>query len=159
AELEGDVQEADRSAGTMVYMSPEQLEGKEVTVRSDLYALGLGMYEMFTGRVPFTTDSQAAWQRARRERPPVTPRSVASGIEPAVERIILRCLERDPAARPATALAVSAALPGGDPLAAALAAGETPSPEMVAAAGAEGALTPARAWTLLSICLAGIVLL
>ena len=52
-----------------------------------------------------------------------------------VERVILRCLEQDPARRPDGAIAVSAALPGGDPLAAALAAGETPSPEMVAAAG------------------------
>ena len=51
----------------------------------------------------------------------------------------MRCLEKDSADRPASALAVAASLPGGDPLAAALAAGETPSPEMVAAAGVEGA--------------------
>jgi len=51
------------------------------------------------------------------------------------ERVILRCLETDPEKRPATTLQVAAALPGGDPLAAALAAGETPSPQMVAAAG------------------------
>ena len=51
----------------------------------------------------------------------------------------MRCLERDPAKRPGSALAVAASLPGGDPLAAAIAAGETPSPEMVAAAGGESA--------------------
>jgi hypothetical protein len=62
--------------------------------------------------------------------------------------VILRCLRGDPNERPPTALAVAAALPGGDPLAAALAAGETPSPEMVAAAGVEGALSPAKAWML-----------
>jgi len=60
--------------------------------------------------------------------------------------VILRCLEKDPAARPPSALAVAAALPGGDPLAAALAAGETPSPEMVAAAGEEGAIGAFAAW-------------
>ena len=60
--------------------------------------------------------------------------SGASWIRP-VERVIQRCLSRDPTERPASAIAVSAALPGGDPLAAALAAGETPSPAMVAAAG------------------------
>jgi hypothetical protein len=54
-------------------------------------------------------------------------------MDPVVERVILRCLDPDPTRRPSSALAVSAALPGGDPLAAALAAGETPSPEMVAA--------------------------
>lgn len=62
----------------------------------------------------------------------------------------LRCLESDPLQRPASASLVAAALPGGDPLAAAIAAGETPSPEMVAAAGGEGALRPAVAWAWLA---------
>src|SRR4029453_6749801 len=63
-------------------------------------------------------------------------------LYPVVERVIERCLQKDPSARPATALQVAAALPGGDPIAAALAAGETPSPEMVAAAPKAGALRP-----------------
>ena len=63
-------------------------------------------------------------------------------LDPTIERAIQRCLEREPAKRPSSALAVSAALPGGDQLAAALAAGETPSPEMVAAAGEQSALQP-----------------
>jgi len=71
-----------------------------------------------------------------------------------VERVILRCLERRPGERPASALAVAAALPGGDPLAAALAAGDTPSPEMVADAGAVGGMRPAIG----VVCLAGILL-
>jgi serine/threonine-protein kinase len=70
-----------------------------------------------------------------------------------VDRVIRRCLAEDPAKRPAWALQVAAALPGGDPLAAALAAGETPSPEMVAAAGESEGLRPAIAWA----CLAGVV--
>ena len=61
-------------------------------------------------------------------------------LDPAVERVILRCLEKDPQQRPGSALAVAASLPGGDPLAAALAAGETPSPELLVAAGETEAL-------------------
>ena len=67
-------------------------------------------------------------------------------MDPLAERVILRCLENDPRQRPGSALAVAAALPGGDPLAAALAAGETPSPQMVAAAaGSTGLLSIIRA--------------
>ena len=66
-----------------------------------------------------------------------------------IERIILRCVEHEPSRRPASALQIAAALPGGDPLAAALAAGETPSPEMVAAAPKEGVLRPRLAMMLL----------
>jgi serine/threonine-protein kinase len=63
-------------------------------------------------------------------------------MDATVERVILRCLENDAGQRPPSALAVAAALPGGDPLAAALAAGETPSPDMVANAGGEGTFRP-----------------
>jgi hypothetical protein len=125
-------------AGTPAYMAPEQLLGHEVSVRSDIYALGLVLYELVTGRRTFTatTLNELVEQHASGQLEP--PRSVVSTIDPAFEHAILRCLERDPARRPSSALAVAAALPGADPLAAALAAGETPSPQMVAAAG-EGA--------------------
>src|SRR5579862_8965373 len=73
-------------------------------------------------------------------------------LDPAIERVILRCLSPDPRARPASALAIAAALPGGDPLAAALAAGEMPSPEMVAAAGETEGLRPVVAF-----CTVGII--
>ena len=76
------------------------------------------------------------------------------GLDPLIERVILRCLEAEPHSRPSSALQVAAALPGGDPLAAALAAGETPSPEMVAAAGGEGAILPKAAWAMLAATLA-----
>jgi serine/threonine-protein kinase len=124
--------------GTPAYMAPEQLLGKEVTARSDIYALGLVLYEIFTGRRAFTASTLNDLVEHHQSGQITPPSAIVSTLDPAIERAILRCLERDPARRPASALAVSAALPGGDPLAAALAAGETPSPEMVAAAG-EGA--------------------
>jgi protein kinase-like protein len=155
AAIAGDVRGAEVRAGTPDYMSPEQLAGQDVTVRSDLYSLGLVLYETFTGRSPFERgDTPAGVVRIRASSTAKSPSSVLAGIDPAVERSILRCLETDPQRRPASALAVAAALPGGDPLAAALAAGETPSPEMVAAAGEEGALTPRIAWA----CLLGTAL-
>src|SRR5262245_50787423 len=143
---EGDGQ--DQGAGTPAYMAPEQLAGGAATVKSDLYALGLVLYELFTGQRPFSASSSQELVRLQQESTPTNPSTHVEGFDPAVERAILRCLRADPSERPPTALTVAAALPGGDPLAAALAAGETPSPEMIAAAGAEGALSPAKAWTL-----------
>jgi hypothetical protein len=131
-------------AGTPAYMAPEQLAGREVTVRSDVYALGLVLFEMFTGRRTF--DAGDLTELLRQQDQAITaPTTIVAGLDPAIERAILRCVDRDPAARPASALAVAAALPGGDPLAAALAAGETPSPAMVAAAGEQEALPIALA--------------
>ena len=134
AALRESVSGAELSSGTPGYMAPEQVEGREVTVRSDLYGLGVVLYELFTGQRP---DPPMAAGSA-----PARPSTKVDGLDPAVERVILRCLQRDPADRPSSALSVAAALPGGDPLAAALAAGETPSPEMVAAAGSHSALSP-----------------
>jgi serine/threonine protein kinase len=136
-------------AGTPAYMAPEQLSGDEVTPKSDIYSLGLMLYEIFTGKRAFEATTFADMMRRREQSAPTHPSHIVKDIDPLVERVILRCLEKDPAKRPATALQLAAALPGGDPLAAALAAGETPSPEMVAAAGDEGALAPRTAWIFL----------
>jgi len=128
--------------GTPAYMAPEQLAGREVTERSDIYALGLVLFELFTGKRVFEASSLQDLIRLHESDLVTTPSAVIRDLDPAIERAILRCLQRDPAKRPPSALAVSAALPGGDQLAAALAAGETPSPEMVAAAGEQSALRP-----------------
>lgn len=133
---------AEISAGTPAYMAPEQLSGREVTVKSDIYALGLVLYEMFTGRRPFEGNTLADMLRQQQSSTPASLTDVAKDLDPGVERVILHCLEPDPRNRPASALAVAAALPGGDPLAAALAAGETPSPELVAAAGSRSSVRP-----------------
>jgi serine/threonine-protein kinase len=135
AALGEEVRGEEARSGTPAYMAPEQLAGKGVTLRSDLYALGLILYEVFTGKQPFSAGSRAELLKKQTSSSPASPSSVVDGLDPAVERIILRCLSVEPARRPASALAVAAALPGGDPLAAALAAGETPSPELVAAGG------------------------
>ncbi len=150
AETEGE----DARAGTPAYMSPEQFAGGEVSPKSDLYSLGLVLYEIFTGKRPFDAPSIEEMARLRDKSAPTAPSQYVKEMDPLIERVILRCLEKDPAKRPATALQIAAALPGGDPLAAALAAGETPSPEMVAASGETEGLRPLVAW----ILLAGIIL-
>jgi serine/threonine-protein kinase len=142
------------TSGTPAYMAPEQLEGKSATVQSDLYALGLVLYEISTGRRAFDAGSFEEFRRKHAQEPPKAPSGFVARFDPAVERVILKCLEKDPRLRPSSAIQVASALPGGDPLAAALAAGETPSPEMVAAAGEEGALAPAVAWGLLGAIVA-----
>jgi eukaryotic-like serine/threonine-protein kinase len=143
------VSAGDVRSGTPAYMSPEQLAGREVTVRSDVYALGLVLYELFTGRKAVEASSLAELERKVREEAPTPPSELVPDLDPAIERAIVRCLEKDPRHRPASVSLVAAALPGGDPLAAALAAGETPSPELVAAAGTTSGLRPSTAWALL----------
>jgi serine/threonine-protein kinase len=128
-----------RIAGTPAYMAPEQVAGTPVTLRSDVYSLGLVLYEIFTGDRVYDSGSFAD----RRREPPRNarkPSSIVRDIDPEVDRVIMQCLEHDPDLRPASARSVLAMLPGGDALDAALAAGETPSPEMVAAATDSGAL-------------------
>jgi Protein kinase domain len=144
------------SSGTPAYMSPEQLKGTEVTARSDIYALGLVLYEVFTGKRAFDKPDSRA--RGGAESAPSRPSSLVKDLDPVVERVILRCLETDPGARPANVLSVAAALPGGDPLAAALAAGETPSPQMVAAAGENVGLRPGVALSCLAAVLVGLAI-
>ena len=131
AGLAAEIPLSDLRSGTPAYMSPEQKAGREVTTRSDIYSLGLVLYEMFTGK--------------SRKNTHTNPSEVVKDLDPAIERLILRCLEEEPKRRPSSALAVAMALPGGDPIAAALAAGETPSPEMVAASQEQEGFSPRAA--------------
>ena len=115
ATLAEGIEGAEILAGTPTYMAPETLAGKEVTLKSDIYALGLVLYELFTGKPPFTADSVAELARLQQDTTPTSLSSHLENIDPAVERVVLRCLEKDPRLRPPSALAVAAALPGGDP--------------------------------------------
>jgi eukaryotic-like serine/threonine-protein kinase len=94
----GSISGSEHLAGTPAYMSPEQLEGRKATLATDIYALGLVMYEMVTGHQPFPGD---AYQRLR-EQPP-SPRTHIPGLDQRWESAILRCLEREPATRYASA--------------------------------------------------------
>ncbi len=154
----GSLREEDVRSGTPCYMSPEQLQGREVSVRSDIYALGLVLYELYTGRRAFQGKSLAEYVRKHRDERPIEPSALVAGLDPAVERAILACLEKEPRRRPSSALVVAAMLTGSDPLEAAIAAGETPSPELVAAAGEAEGLRPGVAWGLLAVVLAGLAL-
>ena len=152
AALAEDLERRHEIAGTPAYMAPEQLEGGTVTQKTDLYALGLILYEMFTGKRVFegaTLGEIVSQQKSSSSQSSLSSRTAE--LEPAVQRVIVRCLEQDAAKRPGSIHAVIAALPGGDPLQAAIDAGETPSPEMLAAAGETGELKPAFAWPLLVI--------
>jgi len=156
ASLAGEVHGGDVRAGTPAYMAPEQLAGKEVTFKSDIYALGLVLYEIFTGKRAFDAPTLQELTKQRETSSPTNPTMLVKDLDPLVERVIERCLEKDPAKRPTSGLQVAAALPGGDPLAAALAAGETPSPEMVAAAGSKEGIRPLYVWAsigVVAICL------
>jgi serine/threonine-protein kinase len=113
------------------------------------------LYELFTGKRAFEArnlQDLASLQRST----PTHPSTHVSGLNPVIERAILRCTDPDPARRPASAHALADALPGGDPLAMAIAAGETPSPEMVAHAGGAGTLRPLVAAACLATILAGL---
>jgi serine/threonine-protein kinase len=153
-ELEG----VEARAGTPAYMAPEQLTDGRVSARSDIYTLGLILHELFTGKCVFETNDVEALKRKHSSGSVSTPSSITDEIDPSVERVIMRCLEQQPENRPQSVYQVLAALPGGDPLTAALAAGETPSPELVANARDAGGLRPAVAISLVAVMLASIAL-
>ncbi len=89
--------------GTIEYMSPERIQGREIDRRADIYALGVVLYEMLTGRGLFSTTSEYELMRAQVEQPPPPPREFQPGIPQAVEAVIMRSLAKKPEYRISTA--------------------------------------------------------
>ena len=123
--------DAGRLVGTVAYMSPEQLLGKEVDERSDLYSLGILLYELVTGRPPFEAPLSTALMNEILHRPAPAPGTRGVRLAPDFESLIVSMLEKDPKRRPDSAARVEAALrahlaPGGSPRPAA--APELPPP-------------------------------
>ena len=85
--------------GTPDYMPPEQAQGQPADFRSDIYSLGIVLYEIFTGHLPFTGDSVMAVVLAHIQKPAPAPRQANPAIPPELEAIILRCIEKSPAKR------------------------------------------------------------
>jgi dienelactone hydrolase len=96
--------------GTAAYMSPEQARGDEVDQRTDIWSFGGVLYEMFTGRMPFTTEYPTALVYAILNEDPRPPSRIRSELGEALEAVILRCLAKDPSARFAAGGEVVAAL-------------------------------------------------
>ncbi len=86
-------------AGTLPYMPPEQLQGESVDARADIYTIGAVLYEMATDRRAFPEELPSRVINAILHHPPVPPRALNSRISPELERIILKCLEKDPGRR------------------------------------------------------------
>jgi serine/threonine-protein kinase len=85
--------------GTPEYMSPEQVSGQKVDERADIYSMGIILYELFTGKVPFTGDSAIAVGFKQMKEDPLPPREVNPQLPAEIEKIILRALQKDPVRR------------------------------------------------------------
>lgn len=90
-------------AGTPPYMAPEQLLGRALDVRTDIYAVGASLYELATGRVPFRAKTHPELIASILQTPAVPPSSVGPKLSPGLEKVILKCLEKDPDRRYQTA--------------------------------------------------------
>src|SRR6184192_1153171 len=98
------------SVGTPEYMAPEQVRARHGDERTDLYSLGVILYEMLTGKVPWSGDSAQQVMHAKLEEDPTPPRALRPEIPPALEEVVLHALERRPARRPESALELREAL-------------------------------------------------
>jgi non-specific serine/threonine protein kinase len=142
--------------GTVDYISPEQIRGRPVDGRADIYSLGCVLYECLTGRVPFSKDINAAVIWAHVEEMPTAPSSVQPTLPPSIDHALAKALAKDPADRYATCrelvAAVRAALPGATPdvphsatvLASRPAAAEPVSPSLAGPAASAAVAPPDR---------------
>ena len=149
AVADADLTQPGSMVGTAKYLAPEQVLGEPVDPRTDIYGLGVVLYEMLCGRPPFAADTDAATALARLQRDPLRPRQVRPGVPKALEEVVLRAMARQPrdrfdsAADLRAALLAAGATPAADgDLTAALAA---PVDATVAAAAPRGATAPASA--------------
>jgi serine/threonine-protein kinase len=152
--------------GTAQYLSPEQAQGLEVTPRSDVYSIGVMLYELLTGKLPFEGDSAVAIALKHMSEPPPPMNREGLRIEPNLEAVVLGALAKEPAARWQSAEDFAAALEACRPYVEAFAAGDAvgqdtavfaavPAPPADAAAAADRAQRRRR-WTLIAI--AGLLL-
>ncbi|MEV0410465.1 protein kinase [Streptomyces sp. NPDC050448] len=121
--------------GTPQYLSPEQALGRAVDARSDLYSVGIMLFQLLTGRIPFDADSPLAIAYAHVQEEPVAPSSINRSITPAMDALVARALKKNPNERFPTAAAMA------DEVARVLSAGQTGAPAIVPGAhtGASGA--------------------
>ena len=105
-----DMTETGSIMGTAQYISPEQAQGRPVDARSDLYSIGVVLYELLTGRVPFDAESPVTVALMQVNEPPIPPMEIKPDIPPALDAIVMRALEKDPARRFADADEFIAAL-------------------------------------------------
>src|SRR3954471_15265147 len=105
-----DMTETGSIMGTAQYLSPEQAQGRPVSPRSDLYSIGVMLYELLTGRVPFDAEAPVTIALKHVSEPPVPPAELNPAIPPALEAVVLRALEKDPERRFADAEEFAAAL-------------------------------------------------
>ncbi|MGW2039246.1 protein kinase domain-containing protein [Streptomyces virginiae] len=115
--------------GTPQYLSPEQALGRGVDARSDLYSVGIMLFQLLTGRIPFDADSPLAIAYAHVQEEPVAPSSINRSVTPAMDALVARALKKNPNERFPTAAAM------GDEVARVLGSGQTGAPVIVQGQG------------------------